>query len=285
MDLSRLNRFVRRPTHPLRTPRDAVADIEGSAKIFTAMDASDGYFQIALKPSCQHLITFVTPWGRFCFLRAPQGLNCSGDEYNRRQDNAFVGLQNFVHVVDDILLFQDNFPDHVTGLCSILEDAREAGITFNPRKFLFALSQLMWIGYHIQQGGYEVDPEKLRAIANFPRPKNITELRYFMGMVEQLAGFCNTMAAAKGPLRPLLSSKNEYIWTPDHDRAFTAVKEALTRPPVLEWDTHSCNVMAISGFVDANSRWCTDTESPYAIDELELAAVEWAVRKCKLYLL
>jgi hypothetical protein len=36
--------------------------------------------------------------------------------------------------------------------------------------------------------------------------------------------------------------------------------------------------------VDANSRWCTDTESRYAIVELELAAVEWAIRKCRLYL-
>jgi hypothetical protein len=37
--------------------------------------------------------------------------------------------------------------------------------------------------------------------------------------------------------------------------------------------------------IDANSRCCTDTESRYAIVELEFAAVEWAIRKCKLYLL
>jgi hypothetical protein len=37
--------------------------------------------------------------------------------------------------------------------------------------------------------------------------------------------------------------------------------------------------------VDPNSRWCTDTESRYAIAELELVAVEWAMRKCRLYLL
>ena len=137
------------------------------------------------------------PVGRYRFLRAPQGLNCSGDEYNRRQDTAFAGLQNLVRVVDD-LLYQKTFPDHVSGLCSILEAARHARITFRPGKFLFALPQLMWAGYQIRQGGFAVDPKKLRAIRDFPRPKNITELRSFLGLVEQFAGFSSKVADAKG---------------------------------------------------------------------------------------
>ena len=129
MDLTKLNRFVRRPAHPVRTPRDAVAEIDGSAKWFSALDASDGYFQIALQPSCQHLTTFATPWGRYRFLRAPQGLNCSGDEYNRRQDTAFAGQQQLVRVVDDLLSYHRTFADHVTGLCGVLTAARKARIT------------------------------------------------------------------------------------------------------------------------------------------------------------
>ena len=48
-----------------------------------------------------------------------------------------------------------------------------------------------------------------------------------MGLVEQLAGFSSDVAAAKGPLRPLLCSRNPYIWTADHEMAFEAVKAAL----------------------------------------------------------
>ena len=54
-----------------------------------------------------------------------------------------------------------------------------------------------------------------------------------MGLVEQLAGFSVELAMAKGPLRPLLSSKNLYEWTTDHENAFSAVKAALSAPPVL----------------------------------------------------
>ena len=305
VDLTKLNRFVRRPAHPVRTPRDAVAEIDGSAKWFSALDASDGYFQIALQPSCQHLTTFATPWGRYRFLRAPQGLNCSGDEYNRRQDTAFAGQQQLVRVVDDLLSYHRTFADHVTGLCGVLTAARKARITFNPGKFLFAQQQLMWAGFQIQQGGFAVDPDKLRAIRDFPQPRNITELRSFLGLVEQFAGFSSDVAEAKGPLRPLLSMKNVYTWTSDHDAAFTAVKLALMQPPVLahfdpaletelQVDASRKNGMGYAllqrhgdhwKLVNANSRWCSDTESRYAIVELELAAAEWAVRKCKLYLL
>ena len=207
--------------------------------------------------------------------------------------------------MDDLLTYHKTFGDHVTGLCAILSAARNARITFNPGKFFFAQDQLMWAGFHIQPGGFAVDPNKLNAIRDFPRPKNITELRSFFGLVEQLSGFCTEVAAAKTPLRPLLSSKNAYTWTSDHDAAFAAVKAALMQPPVLAHfdpsletellvDASRKNGMGYAlrqrhgddwKLVDANSRWCHDTETRYAIVELELAGVEWAMRKCKLYLL
>ena len=142
VSLTRLNRYVRRPAYQVPTPRNALAEIDGSARFFSALNASDGYFQIALKPSCQHLTTLSTPWGRFKYLRATHGLCSSGDEYNRRQDEAFAGLQNFARVVDDLLLFHETFSDHIAGVCAILRAARTARITFNSKKFEFAQQQL-----------------------------------------------------------------------------------------------------------------------------------------------
>ena len=101
------------------------------------------------------------------------------------------------------------------------------------------------------------------------------------------------MEAAKEPLRPLLSTRNPYVWTPDHDRAFAAVKLALIFPPVvvhfepdrdtvIQVDASRKNGMGYAlmqrhdggwRLVDANFRWCSDVESRYAIVELELAAV------------
>lgn len=217
----------------------------------------------------------MTPWGRYKFLRAPMGLCSSGDEYNRRADMAFAAIPNTVRVVDDLLRFDRTFPAHVAGVCAILLAARKAGITFSKEKFKFARSHLSWVGYDIQHGGISIEKEKLNALSQFPRPTNISELRSFMGLVEQLAGFSTEVAAAKGPLRPLLSTRNPFIWTPDHEQAFENVKLALVSPPVLvhfepdrettlQVDASRKNGMGYAllqrhgdtwKLVDANSRW------------------------------
>jgi hypothetical protein len=69
--------------------------------------------------------------------------------------------------------------------------------------------------------------------SQFPRPTNITELRLFFGLVEQLAGFSTEFVVAKGPLCPILSTRNAYEWTEDHERSFEAAKTALLLPTVL----------------------------------------------------
>jgi hypothetical protein len=141
VDHTRLNRHVRRPTHPTRTPRDAVTQISGDATFFTTFDAANGYFQIPLHLSSQHLTIFMTQWGRYKFLRA-LGLCSSSEEYNRRADQAFQDVNNTVRVVDDLLRFDSSFPENVAGVCALLSAARSAGITFSLKKFHFARSQI-----------------------------------------------------------------------------------------------------------------------------------------------
>ena len=137
VDLSHLNRSILRPEHPVKTPRDAVAEIDGEAEYFACFDASDGYFQVPLDESCQHFTVFITPWGRYKSLVAPMGCVASGDEFNRRADAAFSGVQQIVRVVDDILRFDRTFSGHVRGVCDVLRAAMDAGITLDLEKFKF----------------------------------------------------------------------------------------------------------------------------------------------------
>ena len=93
VDLRNLNRYIERPHHPIPTPKDAVSSIPSSARWFTTLDASSGYFQVPLAEDSQELTTFITPWGRFKHLRATMGLSCSSDEYNRRGDLALADIR------------------------------------------------------------------------------------------------------------------------------------------------------------------------------------------------
>ena len=82
VDLSKLNKFVKRPTHPGASPKEVVSDIPLHQKYFSTMDAIKGYWQVPLAEKSQELTTFITPWGRYKYLRAPMGLSSTGDKYN-----------------------------------------------------------------------------------------------------------------------------------------------------------------------------------------------------------
>ena len=305
VDLRKLNTFVKRPTHPVRTPRDCVASVPPSAKYFATFDAKMGYFQVPLDEPSQLLTTFCTPWGRFKHLRATMGLTSAGDEYNSCTDAALANLPRTEKIVDDILLYDSDWNSHIEHVRQFLKRCRDTGITLNPKKFQIGEHQVTFAGYIVGQEGITSDPDKLKAIKHFPKPTNLTDLRSFLGLCEQLAGFSSDVAAAMLPLRPLLKASAEFIWCAEHDRAFEATKQALVSPPVLSFfdpsrptrlETDASRTRGLGyallqqdpkghwRLVEANSRFITDTEARYAMIELELLAVRWAMRKAHNYL-
>ena len=198
VDLRRLNDQVRRPTHPARTPHDAVAAI-GKATYFTTLDARHEYWQVPLSDSAKPLTTFITPWGRFRFCRNPQGLISAGDVFNSRTDTAFDRLTNFVKVVDVGLVHDTDLSAHYTHVRDALLRAREHGITFSAKKFQFGAPDVLYCGYRINADGYTVDKDKIAAISDFPVPVNRTDVRSFFGLVNQCSDFSPRIAELSDP--------------------------------------------------------------------------------------
>lgn len=307
VDYKRLNKFVKRPFHPFPSLSDVKMAIPPTAKWFATLDATKGYWQVPLHEASQLLTTFLTPWGRFCYTRAPMGLSSSGDEYCLRGDRALEGIPNKIKVVDDILLFAETFDELENTLKKVFDACRKNRITLSPDKFRIG-QEVSFVGLKISQNGIQADPDKIRAIAEFPKPTNITDMRSFYGLVNQLGSFSSDVASRFVPLRPLLSTKNSWQWTPEHDQAFDAVKTALTSPPILAHfninlptrlltdasrlnglgyallQNHGTDVQPIWKLTSCNSRFLTDAESRYSVGELEALAMQWAVISCKNYL-
>ena len=152
-------------------------------------------------------------------------------------------------------------------------------------------------GLCLSPEGYHVDPS---IIADFPTPANRTDLRSFIGMVNQLSA---TVATLLSPLRPLLRTRNEFVWSENFEHAFKAAKASLTSAPTLAYfdptkPTRLCTDASCQGLgfilqqqhadawliVQAGSRFLSDAESRYAVVELELLAVSWAINKCHMFL-
>ena len=303
VDLQKLNRQVKRPAHPMRNAREALSGI-GPARWFTKFDARHGYWQVPLSDAAKPLTTFITPWGRYQFCRNPQGLISAGDEYNRRTDAAFDQLSNLIKVVDDGLIHDITFPDHLAHVRAVLMQARAHAITLSPKKFVFAADEIEFCGFQVSANGYTIPADKTLAIQNFPTPSNRSDLRSFMGLVNQCSAFTPHISELAAPLRPLLKTSNEFTWDEHHTEAFKATKAGLASPPLLsfynpdgelrlETDASACNGL---GYVlwqrqgdqwrllQCGSRFLSDSETRYAVIELELLAVVWAVHKCSLFL-
>ena len=186
----------------------------------------------------------------------------------------------------------------------VLLRCREHGITVNKRKFVFAVAETAFCGYNLSSAGIAADSAKLRAISEFPAPTNITELRSFLGLVNQLGDFTADIASHAEALHDLLRPRNTFCWTPTHEAAFNAVNAALSQPPTLGPFDPSLPTMLqtdathLKGLgyallqqhgdtwrlVQCGSHFLTDTETRYAMVELEMLAALWAMKKFRVYI-
>ncbi|XP_050709713.1 uncharacterized protein LOC126994436 [Eriocheir sinensis] len=304
-DLSKLNSQVSRPAHPSPTPFAAVRSIDPKARYFTTIDALCGYWQLELAEQDQPLTTFITPYGRYKYLRGPMGFAATGDAFCLRGDMALQGVPNCVKVVDDVLVYGEDYLQHLHHVNTVLARCRASGITLNAEKFILAAPAVKLCGFVLSANGIDADPEKVRAITDFPTPANITDLRSFMGLVNQLTEFTPEISAAAQPLRPLMSPRRAFVWTVDHEEAFQRVKAALSTPPqlamfdpqlptTLQTDASRLNGIGYAllqdhgggkfRLIQCGSRFLTDAETRYATIELEMLAAVWAMQKCSFYL-
>ena len=304
VDFSKLNKHVLREWYRSCSPAEAVADISANdCKFFTMFDALKGYHQCPLDEASQLLTTFITPFGRYKFLRAPFGICSISEHYNRRMDEAFSGLDNYRKVVDDVLIFDSDFQAHVSRVRQFLQRCADLKISLKRDKFKFCRTSVTFAGYEISEHGYKLDRSLVNGICDFPIPQNVTDLRSFFGLVNQLSGSSEKVAACLQPLRPLLSTKNDFLWGPEHTIAFEQCKRNLSESPTLAFydvDKPTRLMTDASGkglgfilqqlngdvwsVIQAGSRFLISAETRYATIEKEMLGVAWAVQKCHKFL-
>lgn len=188
VDLTRLNESVKRERHPLPAVDQTLAQLSG-AKVFTKLDANSGFWQIPLSPESALLTTFITPFGRYHFRRLPFGISSAPEHFQRRMSEALSGLSGTVCLMDDILVHGTTREEHDERLRLVLQRLSSLGMTLNSEKCTFAQSSVEFLGHVINSEGIKPDPNKVSAIVRFATPANVSDVRRFLGMVNQLSKF------------------------------------------------------------------------------------------------
>ena len=136
-------------------------------------------------------------------------------------------IAEFVKIVDDCLVHDTDLETHLSHVRAVLTRAREHGITLSVKKFVFGAESVDLCGYQVSEDGWVVDDAKVSAIADFPIPANRTDLRSFMGLVNQVSEFTPKLAELNAPLRGLLKTSNEFTWTANHTLRSTSPRLSL----------------------------------------------------------
>ena len=202
IDLTNLNKAVRREVYPMASVDENLAKLAGS-RVFSKLDAKSGFWQIPLAESSRRLTTFITPFGRFCMNRLPFGICSAPEIFQRMMSEVLEGMDGVVCHMDDILVHAKSDENHDDILREVLARLLAAGITLN-HKCEFGLPEIKFLGHIVNADGVRPDPEKVEAITSFPEPANVTELQRFFGMTNYLAKFMPGIAHQTEPLRQLL---------------------------------------------------------------------------------
>ena len=303
VDLKALNESVMRETHPIPKVDDTLAQLSGAA-LFTKLDANSGFWQIPLSEESGLLTTFITPFGRYAFNKLPFGISSAPEIFQRRMNRILEGLEGVVCQMDDILVFGKDEGEHCERLVKVLKRLESAHVTLNPSKCEFSKTTIKFLGHIIDCNGVKADPDKTKAITEMEAPRSVSDLRRFLGLVNQLGKFSPNIAELTQPLRELLSSKRTWLWGPDQEKAFAGIKEELVKPATLTLYDPTAEVKIsadASSFglgavllqqeggdwkpVAYASRSMTPTEGRYAQIEKEALAITWACGKFLDYVL
>uniref|UniRef100_A0A8C7UJR4 ribonuclease H n=1 Tax=Oncorhynchus mykiss TaxID=8022 RepID=A0A8C7UJR4_ONCMY len=285
----RLGQGYQTSHYPLPT-LDGITHKLAGAHYFSVMDARSGYWAIKLTEESSKLKTFNTPFGRYRFRRLPFGIISAQDEFHRKIDEVYEGLNG---VVTNGLVYGQTKEEHNRNLCAMLQRSRERGVRLNPEKSTVGVTEVSYFGHLL----IKPDPQKISAIKEMEPPKNCAELETVLGMVNYLAKFAPSLSNANARLCQLLKQSSEFLWDKQHDIAFQNVKNLITREPGpilayydpdkelrLQVDASKYGLGAVLlqegkpiGYV---SKSLTDCEINYPQIEKELYAI-WF--RCKLF--
>ena len=142
------------------------------------------------------------------------------------------GIEGVVVLVDDTLITGKTKEEHDRRLTQVLTRLEKAGLTLGLEKCEFNQPSVK-LGQTVDHNGIRPDPDKVKAIQEMPPTRNVSELRRFLGMINQQSKFSPSLAENTKPLRDLLSKKNHWSWTPVHQETFDRLKESLSTDVTL----------------------------------------------------
>lgn len=305
VDMRRLNDVTIGDSFPLPNITE-ILDQLGNSKFYSALDLSAGYHQVLVKEEDRQKTAFSTGNAHYEFNRMPFGAKGAPAVFQRLMNTVLAGLiGNTCYVyLDDIIVYSTTLDEHEHKLRKVFDRLREHKLLLQPDKCNFFMPQIKFLGHIISEEGVTMDPEKVKAVVNYPVPETVKQIKSFLGLIGYYRRFIPQFAAMAKPLNNLTRKDVPFRWGVEQQEAFQNLKTTITSEPVLQYPdfvkgqfllTTDASNIALGAILSQGavgkdkpiayaSRTLNKAESNYSTSEKELLAIVWAVKHFRPYL-
>jgi hypothetical protein len=234
VDYRGLNAIMVKDRTPLPLIGEAL-DRLANAKIYTKLDVKDAYHNLRIAEGDEWKTAFQTKYGLYEYLVMLFGLTNAPASFQRWMNEV---LSNYLDVfciayLDDILIYSENLEQHRQHVKMILRRVEEVGLTLKALKCEFHTNKTEYLGYIISPTGIEMDPEKVRAVAEWKELMNVKGVQSFLGFANFYRRFIRDFSKITAPLIQLIRKDTPWGWDDDAQAAFEELKEAMVSEPIL----------------------------------------------------
>ena len=311
IDYRPLNLITTKSAYPM--PRiDEILDSLAKAKVFSVIDATSGYHQIAMEEDDIEKTAFAWKGQLYEYTRMPFGLCNAPATFQATMDAV---LQEFkwkcaIPYLDDVIIYSESIEEHQEHLRRTLNKIKSAGLVLNEEKCRFFESEIEYLGHIISEGVIKPDPKRIKTILECKPPITLKDLRSFLGLANFCGQFIPHYATKIAPLTELLkgekqSSQKEIDWSEEANMAFESIKleianitergqPDLSKEFILTTDASNTALGAVLTQFDGDgnerllscySKKFDKAQSNYSTTDKELVAVMLGIEHYKHYLL
>ena len=301
IDYRAINKLTVANRYPLPRIDDLLDKLQGM-QFATCLDLASGYYQIPINEEDQPKTAFSTPMGLYEFKVLPMGLSNSPATFQAVMNiflQPYIGDFCLVYL-DDIIIYSRTKEEHMKHVQLVLDRLKEHQFYLRLHKCAFGRAEVTYLGHVVGRDGLKPDPKKTSAVADWPVPSDLHQLRSFLGLTNYFRKFILGYSVLVKPLTDRLrQGAPTPWWNAECQEAFDGVKHALCTAPVLqlpdcskpfELVADACNT-GLGALLMQDGHPCCflskkfkPAECNYPTTEQELLAVVYALQEWRCYL-
>jgi hypothetical protein len=237
-DYRNLNDATKADAEPLPLMQ-AVFDQLAGMRYFSKLDLLKGFNQIPVEQPSRELMAVSTPVGLYQPTVMPFGVKNAPGSFQREmrrvlRDRLGKGVAVYI---DDVIVYARTEAEHVELVDWVLSQLSKAGYYAHPGKCEFLRSEVNFLGHIVSRKGVSMQQHKVEAVSAWPRPKNVKDVRSFLGLANFYRRFVQGYAEIARPLTDLTKKAEDgeppFHWGLREYRAFNELKRRMASSPVL----------------------------------------------------